>query len=334
VKVNFATDSSSSAGGLAAVAYNDPDFFREVKNQIIQQSPTDDLDLNLPSSLFSGAFDQGDKVRQLIKEGLDNLNLFSQDFNDWLAVNNRHTTNSLSKLLELALFQEFDRISSYMLPLEGYISSAIRQLGLNITPELAKSAVEMISNKFKSDPRIGPEVSDIVSVMNNNPFTKISSIPPDTILSLEKTSELDKDYRGVSLVNGYLTPDDYYNNVGFPKNLNAAVNAGYVGYPQTPLESLYNPASSTPLGSEETKTTSLTEAMSNLSSDSRLSQADRDLYNLSLMSIDLKGLTSYDPATMSSGDLLDISLLPKAEEANLDPNKGLLPYSRTKQSAF
>jgi hypothetical protein len=328
VKSNFATDSYSTAGGLAAVAYNDPDFFREVKNQIFQQSPTSDLDPNLPSSLFSGAFDQGDKVRQLIEQGLDAFADSSEDFSDWLAVNERHTVEKLSKDIESSLLQEFDRLSSYTTPLEEYVSSALNQLGLSISPDLILSCAEKISGVFRLDPRIGSDIDDIVSVMDNNPFTKISSVPPDTIIAIDNSADLDKDYRGVSITNGYLTPADYYNNIGFPKNLKAAAEAGYVGYPQTPLESLFNPAASTPLGSEGATTTYLPQALAELSSESNLSQADRDLYNLSLMAIDLKGLTSYDPSTMSSGDLLDISLLPKFDQLNMDSSSGSIPSAR------
>jgi len=334
VKSNFATDTYSTAGGLATVAYNDPDFFREVNNQIFQDSPTADLDLNLPSSLFSGSFDQGDRVRQIVEDSLTDLKDTSEDFSDWLDVNEQHNVESLSRDIENSFFLELDRTSSHRSTMDSYLSSSINQVVRELPEDIVSSCVEAITSSFRSDPKIGKEIDGMVGVMNNNPFTKITNLPPDVIIPLDVPTALGKDYRGVDIVNAYLTPFDYYSEKAFTGSINKYAEVGYIGYPTTPLESLYNPAGSTPLGTDTAGTTYLPQVLSQMSSSSRLSQNTRDLYNLSLMAIDLNGLTSFDPATMSNGDYLDISVLPKYADSNLDTDGGVLPSSRAKKSAF
>mgnify|MGYP006276907493 CR=1 FL=1 len=319
MKSNFATDSYSTAGGLAAVAYNNPDNFREVKDQIIQMSPTGDLDLNMPSTLITGAFDEGDKVDQYIQDGLTQASESSQDFSDWLDVNEHVSIAGLAKDLGSSFLRELDGLSDYRSTLENFLNRAAERY---LPPDLASICSVAISSVMRSDPRTGDNVDSVVDIINNNPFTKLSAIPPDTIIPLDISAEMGKDYRGVDVALGYLTPFDYYNNVAFAKNLAGSAAAGYVGYPQTPLESLYNPDSSVSLGNEGATVTYVPQALSELSSESRLSQSDRDLYNLSLMAIDLKGLSTID-LTSGTESYFKISEIAAAQDGTPPPS--LLP---------
>ena len=48
----------------------------------------------------------------------------------------------------------------------------------------------------------------------------------------------------------------------------------------------------------------------------------------------LNGYTTFDPQTMSNGDLIDLSLVPTYEEDNKDPQGGLPSASRNFTPAF
>jgi hypothetical protein len=195
-------------------------------------------------------------------------------------------------------------------------------------------------------PGVGPDVPLLARIVSNNPQTKLSVPPLDSRIDLESTADLGSDYRGVEFAVGYLTPQDYWNDVAYPGLTSAVVPTalrdsiiqGYVGYStSTPLESLFNPVGAqsvvdTGLPVESTSPTN--SPASYLSQFPEQLQADRDVYSISLMGEALNGYTSFDPATMSNGDLIDQSQVPQFEEQNADPMGGLTASARTFTTAF
>jgi hypothetical protein len=122
-----------------------------------------------------------------------------------------------------------------------------------------------------------------------------------------------------------------------PTSLNSSAQYGYVGYSPYSLEALFNPAMASSLSDEQGNTinTNLPQALQEISSSAMsMSQQDKNLYNISLLAIDLAGYNSYDPKTMSNGDFLDVASLPKYDETNTDSNKGNLFSSRDKSTTF
>ena len=351
-KTNYATDSYSNLGGLASVAYGGPDYFREVKNQIHNMSPTRGLDFNMPSSLISGLYGQGDEVKSHISTALNSLNSQPGDFKDWVDVNKSNIGganwyNALSAKIESELWNNLDSNSEYYKGLESYIEMSLDTPGVSIPPSLYSLVISAISEQLRSNTQVGENIDEMISVVNNNSLTKLDKVPPDTIITLEDSVQLGNDINGVPVSLGYLTPNDYYNNVAYPKmtsdtnnlptSLNSSAQYGYVGYSPYSLEALFNPAMASSLSDEQGNTinTNLPQALQEISSSAMsMSQQDKNLYNISLLAIDLAGYNSYDPKTMSTGDFLDVASLPKYDETNTDSNKGNLFSSRDKSTTF
>lgn len=352
-KTNYATDTHSSLGGLASVAYGGPDYFREVKNQIHNMSPTRGLDFNMPSSLISGLYGQGDEVRSHISSALRNMSLEPGDFKDWVDVNNLYPGgidwyDALAAKIESEFWNNLDSNSEYYKGLESYIEMSLDVPGVPIPPNLVSLVSSAISTELRSNTQAGQNIDEMISVVNNNSLTKLDKVPPDTVIPLEDSVQLGFDYKGVPFDAGYLTVNDYYNNIPYPKmtsdtnnlptSLNSSTQYGYVGYSPFSLEALFNPAMSTSLIEEQGNTvnTNLPQVLQEISSSavSKMSQQDKDLYNISLLAIDLAGYNSYDPKTMSNGDFLDVASLPKYDETNMDSNKGNLFSSRDKKTTF
>ena len=352
-KSNYATDAYSSLGGLAAVAYGSPDYFREVKNQIHMMSPTRGLDFNLPSSLFSGLYGQGDEVKSHISNALQYLYFEPGDFKDWVDVNKSNLGennwyNSLSSKIESEFWNNLDSNSGYYKGLSDYIEMSLDTPGLSIPPVLYPLVTSAIAEELRSNVAVGENADEMISVVNNNSLTKLDKIPPDTVIPLEDSIQLGSDYNGVPFDVGYLTLKDYYNNIAYPKmtadtntlptSLNESSQYGYVGYSPYSVEELFNPAMATSLNEEEGNTinSTLPQALEELASSamSKMPQDIKDIYNISLISLDLAGFTSFDPKTMSNGDMLDPASLPNYNGTNSDPEKGNLFTSRNKRTAF
>lgn len=347
---NYATDAYSTVGGLAAVAYGDPEYFREVKNQIFSISPTKSIDLNLPSSIISGLFGEGDKIKNHIKSALQELGSEPSNFKDWIDVikdriGGEGWASNLASKIEAEFFSGFDNNNQYYKSLEEYIDIALSNISnVSIPSDLLKEVSEKIARILRSDSGVGPDIDEMIAIVNNNPLTKLDKVPPDTILPLSTSVSLSNDYRGVPFETAYLTPGDYFSEVAYPKTDGSSFNLsstlkdsakfGYKGYSPYSLEALFNPELAENM-SDMVKNM-LPSVMEQLqySSNSILSKQDRDIYNISLMAIDLAGYTSFDPSTLSNGDSLDIALLPRYDETNSDSGSGNLPLSREKTTAF
>lgn len=343
---NYATDSYSNLAGMSAVAYSDPDYFREVKNQIFQQSPTRGFDPNLPSSLIMGLFGQGDQIKQTISSSLISVGSEPGTAKDWFDAN-KHLfggedtwVSNLSGIIETELLNSLDNNQGYYRSLEDYISASVDILPAFIEPIITQK----IAYSLRLNVSVGEDLDEMISVVNNNPFTKIDSVPPDTVIPLQNSVDLGVNYNGASIQSGFLSLANYFSGVSYPRltsdvsnlpsGLSSSVSNGYVGYAPYSLDSLFNPLSSNLIpymGSNN-----MPEALSEILAKNNpiLSTTDRDVYNISLMSLDLAGNTSYDPTKNSNGDFLDISLLPKFFETNTDPGGGNLFSARDTGAAF
>ena len=119
-------------------------------------------------------------------------------------------------------------------------------------------------------------------------ITKITSVIPDTTVSLSIFSETEKDYRGTERNYGSVSPRDYFNGMGYAKegdSIKKSVVQGYVGYPLVSLlgESLLNPAGYNNLSLSDTNVSLLSE----LNNNSGIPVGEQGIYNLNLARIDL-----------------------------------------------
>lgn len=341
MKTGFVTDVFSTLSGLASVAYGDPDFFREVQDQVYALSPTRNVDQSRPSDTLLNLLGGVEVLEEITEESL--LSRYGTDvnFRDYVDVEfGPGWSDRMAKSLARGILRSVDSSSTYGRSLEDHFEYAI-MASLPGAPGVNDLALAL-THGFRSDARLGEDVDLMVSIASNNPQTKISAPPKDSVIRLESAAEVGKDRRGVDYVYGYLAPREYYAGKAYPDPssgftspsdvLRNSVNQGYVGYPAITslLEGIFNPS-----GAESVAVTG-SSAPSTLgtfyNSQENLSQADRDVYNISLIGPTLNGYVGFDPKTMSNGDLTDPSLLPTYNADN--PDSGLNASSRDFTQAF
>jgi len=341
LKIGYVTDDFSTLGGLAAVSYGDPEYFREVQNQIYSQSPTKFLNAQRPSDIFESFFGTKEYFMEIVLSALEAQYSDDVDFANYIDINlEADWKKEIIANLQRSFFGALDSVEKYRLSLSDYIGLAARSSLPNLT-DYGK-ITEAITSRISEEPGVGPDAYLIAQIASNNPQTKISVPPSGARIDLESSVDLGADYRGVDFSSGYISPRDYWNNVAFPgltstsvpTDLLKSVSSGYVGYlSSAPLEALYNPSgalsvSEVPSGNGSVPSSSiLNEFPDNL-------QADRDVYAISLMGEKFNGFTTFDPATMSNGDLMDTSLVPAFETDNKDPQGGLNPSARNFTTTF
>lgn len=342
MKTGYVTDDFSTLGGLAAVSYGDPEYFREVQNQIYSQSPTKFLNTQRPSDIFESFFGTKDYFMGVMLSALETQYLGDVNFANYIDINlGAGWKAEIISRLKRNFFEALDSEEKYGLSLSDYIGLAVR----SSLPNLANSSatIASISSAVSEEPKIGTDAQLIARVVSNNPQTKISVPPSGARIDLESSVDLGADYRGVDFSSGYITPRDYWNNIAFPglttssmpSDLLKSVSNGYVGYlSSTPLEALYNPSGAFSISGVPSESGTYVPASSILSQFPDTFQADKDVYAISLMSEKFNGFTTFDPATMSNGDLIDTSLAPTFEVDNKDPQGGLNSAARNFTTAF
>ncbi len=351
MKIGYITDDFSTLSGLASVAYGNTDLFREVQNQIINNSPTKTFDSQRPSDIFQSFLASKDYFFELITNSISNQyqenDLFADYIDeafgaDWLA--------KISGILSKEFFIEMDSNSQYGQDTKDFIFKAFNKLFLGY--EDISSLVEEVTLSIISDPVLGPDISFITKIANNNPKNKISTPPSNTTIPLSQSIDLDKDYRGISFATGYISPQNYYSDIAYPgleatssttpTTFKDSVLDGYVGYPTNiSLESIFNPSGAESLRDISSAITSVlsgsdiwnsTSVLGDLANIPGLSQSDRDIYEISLIGPRINNLLTFDPATMSNGDYFDVSNLPKI--LNSDKEDGLPMSSRKFSNTF
>lgn len=371
MKTGFVTDSFSSLGGLAAVAYGDVDYFREVQNQIYESSVSRFTDSLRPSSAFEGFLPNEDYLLDLVIETLQSEYELEGDFTDYVdVVFGPFWEGKVRATFIGDLYEALDSVSNYGLTLSDYVAlsletSIFKQVPASVLSgstfslndetltlqELKEHVTKIVVGSLRSDPVIGRDLDFVVRLIANNPQTKVSVPPPDSIVKLNTSVDLGLDYRGIEFVSAYLPPKDYYSNVAYPGfvgptslpvNFRDSVIQGYIGYPSgTPLELVFNP-----VGAESVRDMDLVSPASLLAPTDpfstgsvlgelpSLSQSDRDVYDISLIGPRMNGFLSFDPGTMSNGDYIDSSLIPQFESNNADKDAGLNPASRNFSTAL
>lgn len=338
MKTGYVTDSFSTLGGLASVAYGDPEYFREVQNQIYAQSPTRFLDSQRPSDIFSSFVSSRSRLSEIF---LDSLNLqYSIDpgFANYVDITFGPTwREELVRRIDSAFFEVLDSEENYGLSFRDYVGLAVSRFILN--QDISAGVTDSIYQRATQDHLIGPDISLMSRVVSNNPQTKLSVPPLNSRVDLSNTVDLGYDFRGVSVPTGYISPQDYWTDIAIPglttsslpPDIQDYISDGYVGYlSKTPLEGLYNPVGALSVSDAPGVATSAFEY--DRFADEL--QGDRDVFSISLMGERLNGYTTFDPATMSNGDLLDTSQVPNFEEDNRDPQGGLNPAARNFTPAF
>jgi hypothetical protein len=344
LKTAYLTDNFSTLGGLGSVAYGDPEYFREVQNQIHTQSPTRFADIQRPSDAFESLMALNeDGFTQRMLQSLDAEYALDGEFADYIDTTyGPDWKTQISTRLYPVFKQTLDSNSTYSSRFSDYLNMVLMVLlpGFEETESLARKSADTFDNNSFSPVGVGL-ASQIIS---NNPQTKISVPPPDAIIPLESSVDLGLDYRGVSFVTGYSTLEDYWSNIPYPgvtdanlvpATLKDSILDGYIGYSSTtPLESVYNP-----IGAESVNNFNLASGgalnfqdpfgggsiLAELPSSTR---NDANVYSISLIGDTLNGYKTFDPSTMSNGDLTDRSLIPNFEEQNADPGGGLPGPSR------
>ena len=350
MKTAYLTDSFSTLGGLGSVAYGDPEYFREVQNQVYEQSPTRFADIHRPSDIFGAllALEEG-KFIQLIKKTLKEEYASEGDFTDYIDVKyGAEWEDKIPGLLYKELMRAMDSGSEYGADFSDYFEKAIRPLlsGFTDSRELALKLV----SELDSNPLSPMQTSLASRIVSNNPQTKLSTPPPDTKIALKNSIDLGLDYRGVSFATGYSTLEDYWGGVPYPgvtatnlipSTLRESILDGYVGYAsQIPLELAYNPIGADSIGNFNLKSPQALNFSDPLRGGSVLAQlpieqqGDADIYAISLIGELRNGYTTFDPGTMSNGDAIDSSLIPNFEEQNADPDGGLPGLARSFGSPF
>ena len=333
MKTGYITDRFSTLGGLASVAYGDPEYFREVQNQVYLQSPTRFADIQRPSDIFESFFGAGDLLLGAVESALGTEYQNNQEFRDLSdIVFGAGLKKEIMSRVGAEIVLAIDSSTDFGLTLSDYVGVVMSKFSA------PQSVTTAIVSSVSNVPGFGVDAQLISRVVSNNPQTKISVPPPDSRVDLENSVDLGTDYRGVGIAEGYITPQEYWSDVAFsgmstnnfPTGLADSVKAGYVGYSSTtPLEGLYNP-----VGAQSIQDLPSGATPSILDQFPQLSQADRDVYSISLMGETLNGYTSFDPSTMSNGDLVNGAMVPDADQSNSDPSKGVIPSSRPFTRAF
>ena len=350
LKTGYITDDFSTLGGLAAVAYGDVDSFREVQNQIISNSPTRGFDSQRPSDLFRSFLPSEDLFVSEILNSLRGEYGTNEGLSDYLdetlgADWEEMVYNSFLK----EFYYQIDNEVKYGSALDDFLRKTLEQLfrGYGDIGSLTSKVVEDLSN----NPTFSEDLEFVAKISSNNPRNKISSPPPNSTIPLTNSIDLDRDFRDLPFSTSYLLPQDYYSEVAYPGfsditsiplSLRDSVENGYVGYPSNlSLESIFNPIGAESLreisssignilsGSDIWNTTSVLGQLEDIPG---LSQADRDIYEISLMGARINGFLEFDPATQSNGDYFDTSLLP--EILNSDKDNGVPLSSRKFSNTF
>lgn len=333
MKTGYITDDFSTLGGLAAVSYGDPEYFREVQNQIYSQSPTKFLNTQRPSDIFESFFGTREYFMEMVLGALETQYSTNTDFANYVDIDfGADWKEKIISRLRQSIFEILDSVEKYGLSLSDYVGLAVKSSlpGLSDPSKI----ITAVASRVSSEPKIGADVGLISRAISNNPQTKISVPPTSARIDLESSVDLGSDYRGVEFSTGYISPRDYWNGLAFPglTDILKSATSGYVGYlSSTPLEALYNPAGAASVSADTGTSVPVSSILSQFPDNL---QADRDVYAISLMGEQFNGFTTFDPATMSNGDLMDTSLVPTFETDNKDSQGGLNSAARTFTTAF
>jgi hypothetical protein len=306
------------------------------------------MDVQRPSDLFESLVVNREKFKNSTIEVLEKEYEKDGVFTDYADVNyGPGWKETISEQVFLLLAIELDSNTIYGSTPSSYIGQVVNSLFSDFEEKdfLTQEIVSTIDKNNSSSS--GMELG--FSIISNNPQTKVSTPPPEARIPLENSIDAGLDYRGVPFSTGYSTLEDYWSNIPYPgvtgnnlipSTLRESVLNGYIGYSSySPLESIYNPIGADSINNYDLNSTEPINFTGSSSGNSILSEFAKEfersaaIYQVSLIG-DTNGYTTFDPKTMSNGDLIDVSLIPDFAEQNADPDKGRVGLSRTFSPLF
>ena len=288
---NFLTDKFTTLGGLAAVAYGSSLSFGSVGDEIKKRSITKSLDKQLPSNVLLDFLGTKtvllDVFKAVFQAEYDKLTPFT----DFIDIHS--SIAKFSSLCTESFFNNLNVQSTYSVSTLEIIERSITESFLREggSEEIGVDIQSLTNNvivKIQNLERVGQDVEKLVTLISNNPNTKITAAIPDTTVSLPSELSLEKDSRGVDRKYGTIPPRDYFSGVGFVTDgdsIRKSALQGYVGYPLFSLlgESLLNPDSYNNLNLSDTSVS----VLSQLNNNPGIPASEQGIYNLNLARIDL-----------------------------------------------
>lgn len=287
---NYLTDKFTSLGGLASVAYGSSAFFNTVADQIKRNSRTTSLDHQLPSNVLLDYVGSKQALVDMFNSALEEEYDFGEEFTDFIDIYTASLSSFSHKLVGFFL-EIVNEKSTY-----SETASSLVEFSIDRSLRFFKKAEDLeidsmelsskIVSKFQQIEYLGKDLEKVISLVINNPKTKVSAVVPDTIIPLTETSIQNKDERGVERNCGTISPQKYYNDIAFNienQSIMKSVIQGYVGYPLVSLlgESLLNPDSYENLDLSKVNDNSV------LNEAADVNGANQGIYNISLSRINL-----------------------------------------------
>jgi len=243
-KNNFLTDKFSTTGSLAAVAYGSSELFYTVADQIRNNSVSRSLDDQLPSHLVLDFVNTKKLLKDVLFSALDEHYREEGIFTDFIDIFCKGDLNEYSSRASNSLLSLLNRISDYnstlLSILEDCLEEAARLFGYESELDLDFLVLAKdVAFKFKTENYLTEDLDLILLIAANNPLTKVSSAPADTLIPLSEQGRLGKNYRGVDINVGTTSYAEYYSNNSAYESTNKyignVVAQGYVGYPLAAL---------------------------------------------------------------------------------------------------
>ena len=243
-KNNFLTDKFSTTGGLAAIAYGSSDLFYTVADQIRLGSISSPLDDQLPSNLVLDFVNAQSVIEESVYRALELEYAKMEEFADFIDIFCQENLSKYTELFCSLLLKLVNRVSDYNSSLETLLEESLEESArrARIDPALEldyANIAKAIIKEFSSENYLIEDLNKVMAIAVNNPITKISAAPPDTLIPLDQNGRLGKTYRGVDINVGTTSVKDYYNGVSTydttQGSIQSSVSQGYVGYPLAAL---------------------------------------------------------------------------------------------------
>lgn len=241
------------------------------------------------------------------------------------------TISEIAEGLYGLVLEAYNEIGSYETSLTDVIEYSTQGTGIDAS-RLANILISSV-----------PDLEISSRMAASVPLAKLDKLPAGTRIDLNDSTDLDSDERGISFPSGYLTPDQYFEDIAYPGMGNTAddlpasivksVSEGYSGYATLqPLDDLLRPGFA---------------ALLSLADISDIRNVSRSVAGLGTLDTlrDLGGLSSADQALYAVDDLaslivdmngytaIDLSV-PVPETTNADPGNGLPASVRPRTTPF
>lgn len=338
---SYLTDSWSTVYGLSSVAYGSPDRYAEVANEVRNSSPVAFLGTMPPSEVISSVVKEEDflfSFQEQYESG--------GDFTEYVDSQGLSVEEISSDLYEKTI-NSYNEYSTYDYTFTDALQYVSEGEGIPFDYQEVKSYLETKN----------PDMELYTQIAAYIPYTKLDTLPAGEQIFIPDSVSLDLDEAGISLATGYLTPNQFFNEIAYPgmstngdnlpSTLVTSLEEGYAGYPTLqPLDELLRPGFADIPSLEDISSFQKVGSsvyglgtigtVKDLSGIGALSTADQAMYNIDIADIivERNGYTVYDPSTDSNGDFIDPSLMEKRLSKNGDPEQGLPPSARSRSTTY